>query len=202
LEGLDANEIRYVGYSGRSGCGTAFYNDQWKLVEAGEKDGMVHFAAEGDDELYVVRLRRNEDKRIDVSRWPPTAAPMLTPCMRRPRRRVAGSFSRQRNWRRWAVAMASTSSPPTACRSRFQATSPAGPPRELARWEGVRAKISRIVLHSPDHQKLVQWLCDVLGFKVSDWLGDFMCFLRCNSAHRRIVILPGRPASIMLPMTC
>jgi len=27
---------------------------------------MVHFAAEGYDQLYVVRLRRNEDKRIDV----------------------------------------------------------------------------------------------------------------------------------------
>jgi len=31
----------------------------------------------------------------------------------------------------------------------------------------------------------------VLGFKVSDWLGDFMAFLRCNSAHHRFAILPG-----------
>src|SRR5690606_15005388 len=28
---------------------------------------------------------------------------------------------------------------------------------------------------------------------VSDWLGDFMCFLRCNSWHHRIAILPGPP---------
>ena len=54
-------------------------------------------------------------------------------------------------------------------------------------------KISHIVLHAPDHKALVQWFVDVLGMKVSDWLGDFMCFLRCNSAHHRLAILPGPP---------
>ncbi len=29
--------------------------------------------------------------------------------------------------------------------------------------------------------------------RVSDWLGDFMCFLRCNDAHHRIAMLPGPP---------
>jgi hypothetical protein len=38
-----------------------------------------------------------------------------------------------------------------------------------------------------------QGSADVLGFKVSDWLGDFMCFLRCNEAHHRVAILPGPP---------
>jgi catechol 2,3-dioxygenase-like lactoylglutathione lyase family enzyme len=60
-------------------------------------------------------------------------------------------------------------------------------------WDGVPQKISHIVLHSPDHKAMVQWFCDVLGFKVSDWLGDFMCFLRCNGAHHRIAFLPGPP---------
>ena len=40
---------------------------------------------------------------------------------------------------------------------------------------------------------LTNWFVDVLGFKVSDWLGDFMVFLRCNSAHHRFAILPGPP---------
>jgi len=49
------------------------------------------------------------------------------------------------------------------------------------------------VLHSPDHHAAVRFFTDVLGFRVSDWLGDFMCFLRCNSAHHRLAILPGPP---------
>jgi catechol 2,3-dioxygenase-like lactoylglutathione lyase family enzyme len=64
---------------------------------------------------------------------------------------------------------------------------------EVARWDGVPIRISHIVLHSPDHRALSEWFVDVLGFKVSDWLGDFMCFLRCNTAHHRIAILPGPP---------
>jgi len=39
----------------------------------------------------------------------------------------------------------------------------------------------------------VKFFTDVLGFRVSDWLGDFMCFLRCNRAHHRVAILPGPP---------
>jgi len=61
------------------------------------------------------------------------------------------------------------------------------------RWEGIPQKISHIVLHSPDHQEMVRFFTDVLGFKVSDWLGDFMCFLRCNQWHHRIALLPGPP---------
>ena len=65
--------------------------------------------------------------------------------------------------------------------------------RAMERWEGMPLKISHIVLHSPDHQAAVAFFTDVLGFRVSDWLGDFMCFLRCNTAHHRIALLPGPP---------
>ena len=63
-----------------------------------------------------------------------------------------------------------------------------------ARWEGVPVRISHIVLHSPDHQSLVQFFTEVLGFRVSDWLGDFMCFLRCNVRTIGWRSCPGRPA--------
>jgi hypothetical protein len=88
--------------------------------------------------------------------------------------------------------MASVSSAPMACRWN-QRRCRARHKRAIGRWEGVPVKISHIVLHSPDHKALVEWFCDVLGFKVSDWLGDFMCFLRCNNAHHRFAILPGPP---------
>jgi catechol 2,3-dioxygenase-like lactoylglutathione lyase family enzyme len=55
-------------------------------------------------------------------------------------------------------------------------------------------RISHVVLHSPAHKALEQWYRDVLGFRLSDWLGDFMVFLRCNPAHHRLAILPGPPA--------
>ena len=60
-------EIRYVGYGVPDlEAERAFYRDKWGLREVAERDGMVYFAAEGHDELYVVRLRASDVKRIDV----------------------------------------------------------------------------------------------------------------------------------------
>ena len=55
------------------------------------------------------------------------------------------------------------------------------------RWRG------SIVLHSPDHKAMVAFFMDVLGFRLSDWLGDFMAFLRCNEWHHRLAVAPGPP---------
>ena len=45
----------------------------------------------------------------------------------------------------------------------------------------------------PTTRPQVEFFTDVLGFRISDWLGKFMCFLRCNEWHHRIAILPGPP---------
>ncbi|MBG6119765.1 MULTISPECIES: VOC family protein [unclassified Sphingobium] len=187
-------EIRYVGYAlpdlenERS-----FYADQWKLVEVGEQDGMVYFTADGGAEGYVVRLRQAEDQRIDVIALAADARADVDAL----HAKVVASGCR--------IIFAPKDLDTLGGGYGFRFFSPDGlpfevssdvhvrTPRTLDRWEGIPQKISHIVLHSPDHKKLVEWFCDVLGFKLSDWLGDFMAFLRCNSAHHRIAILPGPP---------
>ncbi|MFZ2997146.1 VOC family protein [Sphingobium sp.] len=187
-------EIRYVGYGLPDlKAERAFYADQWKLVEAGEKDGMVYFAADGGDEHHVVRLRQAEESRIDVIALAADSRADVDAL----HDRVVASGCR--------IIFAPKELDTLGGGYGFRFFSPDGltfevssdvarrTARELARWEGVPQKISHIVLHSPDHKAMVQWFCDVLGFKVSDWLGDFMCFLRCNEAHHRIAFLPGPP---------
>lgn len=188
------SEIRYVGYGVPDlAAERAFYTDQWKLVEAGDRDGMIHFAAEGGEELYVIRLRQNDDKRIDVI----ALAADSRGDVDRLHEKVVASGCR--------IIFAPKDLATLGGGYGFRFFSPDGlpfeissdvarrTPRVLSHWEGVPQKISHIVLHSPDHKALVVWFADVLGFKVSDWLGDFMCFLRCNSAHHRLAILPGPP---------
>ena len=68
-----------------------------------------------------------------------------------------------------------------------------GQSRPLHRYEGVPERISHIVLHSPNHRALAQFFIDVLGFRLSDWIGEMMVFLRCNEWHHRLAILPGPP---------
>jgi catechol 2,3-dioxygenase-like lactoylglutathione lyase family enzyme len=186
------SEIRYVGYAVADlAAEAAFYRDIWGLEEAGEKDGMLHFAAQGHDELYVVRLREAETQRIDIitlaAETRADVDALHDKVVQYGCQVVFPPRELRTLGRGYGFRFFSKDGLP------FEISSDVarGAARELVRWEGIPLKISHIVLHSPDHQEMVRFFTDVLGFKVSDWLGDFMCFLRCNSAHHRIAILPG-----------
>lgn len=186
------SEIRHVGYAVTDlAAEAAFYQDNWGLKQAGEKDGMLHFAAEGHDELYVVRLRQSDvqkidiitlaaDNRADVDALHDKVAAYGCQIVFAPKDldTLGGGYG---------FRFFSKDGLPYEISSDVAR----GPSRELTRWEGIPQKISHIVLHSPDHHEMVRFFTDVLGFKVSDWLGDFMCFLRCNQWHHRIALLPG-----------
>jgi catechol 2,3-dioxygenase-like lactoylglutathione lyase family enzyme len=188
------SEIRYVGYAVTDlEAERAFYRDVWGLREAGEQDGMVHFATEGHDELYVVRLRASDTKRIDViALAADTSADVDTlhdkvvaaGCRVVFAPRALETLGGGYGFRFFS---------PDGLPFEISADVARGPMRPMQRWEGIPQKISHIVLHSPDHQAAVRFFVDVLGFKVSDWLGDFMGFLRCNEWHHRFAFLPGPP---------
>lgn len=189
-----ATEIRYVGYATPDfAAESAFYADTWGLEPVAADDGMAYFKARGASEHHVVRLRAAEAKRIDVIALAAESRTDVDAL----HARLAGTGAKI------VHAPQDLASPGGGYGFRF--FSPDGLPFEISsdvaqgasspveRWDGVPVKISHIVLHSPDHKALTQWFIDVLGFKLSDWLGDFMSFLRCNSAHHRIAILPGPP---------
>jgi catechol 2,3-dioxygenase-like lactoylglutathione lyase family enzyme len=186
--------IRYVGYGVVDfDAELAFYTDIWGLVEVAQADGQVWLATQGHDEHHVVRLRRAETKRVDViALSAPTRADVDA---LHDKVTVAGC--------KIVHAPAPITAPgggygfrffsPDGLTFEISSDVARGPARALKRWEGIPEKISHIVLHSPDHNAALAFFCNVLGFKLSDWLGDFMCFLRCDSAHHRIAFLPGPP---------
>ena len=187
-------EIRYVGYATPDfDAERKFYAEDWGLVEIEARDGMAWFKAHGHDEHHVVRLRRAEHKRVDVIALAADSAADVDAL----HANVVAADCKV------VHAPRSLDAPEGGYGFRF--FSPDGLPfevssgvargdrRDLAHWEGIPVRISHIVLHSPDHKASVKFFTNVLGFRVSDWLGDFMCFLRCNSAHHRLALLPGPP---------
>jgi catechol 2,3-dioxygenase-like lactoylglutathione lyase family enzyme len=50
-------------------------------------------------------------------------------------------------------------------------------------------KLGHVAYRGPDVQKITKFYCDVLGFRVSDWRGDFFVFLRCNADHHSLNFL-------------
>lgn len=187
-------DIRFVGYAVTDlEAERAFYRDKWGLREVAAADGMVYLAAEGSPELYVVRLRQAEIQRVDViAMATETNADVDTlhdkvveaGCRIIHAPQALAGFGGGYGFRFFGKDGLS-----------FQISSGVerGPSRTVAAKEALPEKISHVVLHSPDHKGAVEFFVNVLGFRVSDWLGDFMCFLRCNEWHHRIAFLPGPP---------
>ena len=52
-------------------------------------------------------------------------------------------------------------------------------------------KLGHVAFFSPDIQRTVGFYEKVLGFRVSDWIGDFFCFMRCSPDHHTVNFFSG-----------
>ena len=57
-------------------------------------------------------------------------------------------------------------------------------------------KVGHIAFFTPDVQGLCDFYQRVLGFRVSDWLGDFFVFMRCNPDHHSLNFFRGDNAKL------
>ena len=172
----------------------AFFGETWGLTEVGEQDGKVYFAAEASAYPYVIRLRQDAERKTDLIGF--TAAS---------RADVDALFAQVRGAGCKIISEPGDAEGPAGGYA-FRFFDPDGraievisdttprTPRSLARGEAIPTGLSHIVLHTPEPAKLVKFYEDVLGFRLSDWIGTFMAFLRCNPVHHRLAILPGPPA--------
>ena len=188
------NEIRYVGYSVTDlDAESAFYQDVWGLDRVAADDDLVWFKSRGHEEHQIVRLKQGSVNRIDVIQLS-AATRADVDALHAKVAAAGGKITREpHELKTPGGGYGFRFFSPDGLQFGISSDVAPGPKTDVARWDGVPVKISHIVLHSPDQKALCQWFIDVLGFKLSDWLGDFMCFLRCNSAHHRIAILPGPP---------
>lgn len=187
-------EIRHVGY-GVTGfeAEQEFYATKWGLEQVSAEPDMVWFKTHGHDEPFVVRLRRSDANHLDVIALAADSRADVEVL----HERVAGAQCRIIHPPRPLTGPGGGYGfrffSPDGLPFEISSDVTRGPARSVQRQEGIPLRISHIVLHSPRHAQAVQFFTDVLGFRVSDWLGDFMCFLRCNRAHHRVAILPGPP---------
>lgn len=55
----------------------------------------------------------------------------------------------------------------------------------------VPRKLGHTAFFTPDIRATVKFYTEVLGFRVSDWIGDFFVFMRCNPDHHTVNFLSG-----------
>jgi catechol 2,3-dioxygenase-like lactoylglutathione lyase family enzyme len=190
------NDLRYVGLAVPDfEAERRFLVDQWGLVEVANEGDLAYFAAVGSPENYIVRLRKAEDRRAEIVGW---SAP--------DRAAVDGLAAQITAAGGKLISQpAPLTSPgggygfrffdPDGRATEISSDVEARPYRALTKGESIPERISHVVLHSPELNNLVAFYQDVLGFKVSDWLGDRFCMMRCNRFHHRLGMSHG-PASL------
>jgi catechol 2,3-dioxygenase-like lactoylglutathione lyase family enzyme len=187
-------EIRYVGYATPDfEAERAFYEEKWGLEPVPSDDGMAYFKAKGAPEHHVVRLRQSDTKRIDIIALAADSRADVDSLHAKVAASGAKIVHEPRDLTSPGGGYGFRYFSPDGMPYEISSDVAKGSSSDIARWDGVPVKISHIVMHSPQHKEITQWFVDVLGFKLSDWLGDFMSFLRCNSAHHRFAFLPGPP---------
>ncbi len=188
------NEIRYVGYGVADlAAEQRFYIETWGLEQVPSDDGLVWLRTRGGSEHHVVRLRADESNRIDVIALAAASRADVDALAASVHAAGAHVIHEPRSLTSPGGGYGFRFFSPDGLPFEISSDVARGPQRAIGRWEGIPVKISHIVLHSPDHKAAVKFMTEVLGFKLSDWLGDFMAFLRCNDAHHRIAFLPGPP---------
>ena len=50
-------------------------------------------------------------------------------------------------------------------------------------------KLGHVAFHVSGVKGITKFYCDVLGFRVSDWMGDYFSFLRCGVDHHTINLI-------------
>ena len=171
-----------------------FYGETWGLTEVGEEDGKVYFAAEGSAHPFVIRLRQDAEKKTDLIGFSAASAADVDALFTQAIAAGAKPIAEPAPADGPAGGYAARFFDPDGraieviCDTRQRSA------RALERGEAIPVGLSHIVLHSPNVPGLLKFYEDALGFRVSDWIGKFMVFLRCNPVHHRLAIMGGPPA--------
>lgn len=171
-----------------------FFTDAWGLVEAGAQDGKIYLAAEGSPHPYVIRLREDAEKKTDLIGFSADSRTDVDALFGQVQAAGAKIISEPAEADGPAGGYAFRFFDPDGRAVEVICDTRRRQHRALDKGEAIPIGLSHVVLHTPDIGKLESFYREALGFRLSDWIGQFMVFLRCNSAHHRLAILPGPPA--------
>ena len=178
-----------------------FYAGVWGLTKVAEDSGISFLAAEGSPEQYVVRLRKADEKRLDlVSYGAASAADVDTLA----EQLLAGGVQ-------LISQPGKIDTPGGGYGFRFfdvdgrtievSADVEVRQHRKIEEKESIPVKLSHVVLNSPDLDRTREWYERHLGFRLSDTLssphvGDVMHFMRISNQHHSMAIAKGPHTSL------
>ena len=178
-----------------------FYTDTWGLTEVGTDGKLSYLAAEGSPEQYVIRLRQDDAKRLDLVSFGAESAAAVDALAQRlaglgdtlvtepgALQTAGGGYG----FRVFDVDGRTVEiSTDVATREH----------RPVEEGEAIPVRLSHAVINSDDINRTRAWYTEHLGFMHTDSLGsahmgEMMHFLRCNDWHHSLAIARGPHVSV------
>jgi catechol 2,3-dioxygenase-like lactoylglutathione lyase family enzyme len=168
-----------------------FYRTVWGLTQVAEDSGVAFFGTPGSPENYILRVRKDASKRLDLVSFGVTAASEVDALAER--LATAGV--------RIAAEPDKLHTPGGGYGFRFfdvdgrlievSSDVEERPARELEPRESIPRKLSHVVFNSTDMVATKAFYEEHLGLMLTDWLADQMCFLRSGADHHILAIARG-----------
>ena len=178
-----------------------FYSGVWGLTEVAGDSGISFLAAVGSPEQYVIRLRKAQDKRLDLISYgvaDPADVDALADRLRAAQVRLVSEPGKIDTpgggyGFRFFDLDGRTIEVSADVENRVH--------RKLAEKESVPVRLSHVVLNSPDLDATRRWYEQHLDFALSDtlsspYMGEVMHFMRCNPQHHSLAIAKGPHTSL------
>jgi catechol 2,3-dioxygenase-like lactoylglutathione lyase family enzyme len=173
-----------------------FYTRVWGLTQVGGEPGLAFLAAEGSPESYVLRLRRDPGKRLDVVAFGAENPAHVDELAQRlassgvrltaepgPLKTLGGGYG----FRFFDIDGRTVEiSCDVATRGH----------RVIEKRESIPVRLSHVVLNSQNIDRTRDWYAGHLDFRLSDTLGDVMHFMRCNPRHHSLAFARGPHVSL------
>lgn len=173
-----------------------FFTGTWGLTQQHTDGDVAYLAAEGSPEQYAVRLRRSDDKRLDLvsfgSRSPADVDALAARLGSQGVRLVSEPGAQQTPGGGYGFRFFDNDGRTVEVSADVQTREH----RAVEEGEAIPVRLSHVVVNSPNPEEAVRFYEQHLGFRVSDMLmhprmGTMMWFLRINDWHHSFAIARG-----------
>jgi catechol 2,3-dioxygenase-like lactoylglutathione lyase family enzyme len=179
----------------------AFYTGTWGLTTVAADTGIAFLAAEGSPERYIIRLRKDADKRLDLVAFGAATSQDVDT--------IAGRLVA--NHVRLAAEPGTLATEGGGYGLRFfdvdgrtveiSSDVATRAHRKIEERESIPVRLSHVVLNCTDPDATAGWYSDMLGFRLSDTLagpemGTVMNFMRCSPRHHSVAFARGPHVSL------
>jgi len=172
-----------------------FYGGVWGLKRVeGEKD-LAFFAAEGSAEQFVYRIRRADEKRLDLIAFGADSAEDVDELAKGLAEAGVRFVSEPGKLQTPGGGYGFRFFDPDGRVVEVSAGVEPRPRRDVALREAIPVALNHVVVNSPRRKEVEAFYAEKLGFKLSDWV-PFMGFYRCNANHHSLAIADGEAATL------